>query len=251
MVGQCAGPRALARHAFSRRGPGRRADAGGLHGQLGQGHRQRAARRRLFSRDRAAGDEPRPDVQQLARRAAARACSSCICSRSPRRRESIDLSSAYFVPDALDRCGARRRGEARREDPYHHAGRAHGRGNGAARVAGRLGRPAARRASRSTISADDVPLQGAGRRRPVVSVGSTNFDSRSFALNDEANLNILDADFRPPAGRHLRARSPRSQRSRSAMGAARRCPRSCSSTPQPCCERSCNRGVAKRRTQVR
>jgi cardiolipin synthase len=29
----------------------------------------------------------------------------------------------------------------------------------------------------------------------LVSVGSTNFDNRSFALNDEANLNVLDADF--------------------------------------------------------
>jgi cardiolipin synthase len=28
-----------------------------------------------------------------------------------------------------------------------------------------------------------------------VSVGSTNFDNRSFRLNDEANLNVLDADF--------------------------------------------------------
>lgn len=28
-----------------------------------------------------------------------------------------------------------------------------------------------------------------------VSVGSTNFDSRSFSLNDEANLNIIDAVF--------------------------------------------------------
>ncbi|HVT05183.1 MAG TPA: phospholipase D-like domain-containing protein, partial [Thermoanaerobaculia bacterium] len=28
-----------------------------------------------------------------------------------------------------------------------------------------------------------------------VSVGSTNFDSRSFRLNDEANLNVLDATF--------------------------------------------------------
>ena len=28
-----------------------------------------------------------------------------------------------------------------------------------------------------------------------VSVGSTNFDSRSFRLNDEANLNILDRRF--------------------------------------------------------
>jgi cardiolipin synthase len=28
-----------------------------------------------------------------------------------------------------------------------------------------------------------------------VSVGSTNFDNRSFRLNDEANLNVHDADF--------------------------------------------------------
>jgi cardiolipin synthase len=27
------------------------------------------------------------------------------------------------------------------------------------------------------------------------SVGSTNFDSRSFRLNDEANLNVYDRDF--------------------------------------------------------
>lgn len=29
----------------------------------------------------------------------------------------------------------------------------------------------------------------------MVSVGSTNFDNRSFRLNDEANLNILDKNF--------------------------------------------------------
>jgi cardiolipin synthase len=29
----------------------------------------------------------------------------------------------------------------------------------------------------------------------LVSVGSTNFDNRSFSLNDEANLNIFGADF--------------------------------------------------------
>jgi cardiolipin synthase len=28
-----------------------------------------------------------------------------------------------------------------------------------------------------------------------VSVGSTNFDSRSFRLNDEANLNVYDSGF--------------------------------------------------------
>ena len=31
--------------------------------------------------------------------------------------------------------------------------------------------------------------------RLLVSVGSTNFDNRSFRLNDEANLNVLNADF--------------------------------------------------------
>jgi cardiolipin synthase len=31
--------------------------------------------------------------------------------------------------------------------------------------------------------------------RLLVSVGSTNFDNRSFRLNDEANLNIYDRDF--------------------------------------------------------
>lgn len=29
----------------------------------------------------------------------------------------------------------------------------------------------------------------------LVSVGSTNFDLRSFRLNDEASLNVFDADF--------------------------------------------------------
>ena len=29
----------------------------------------------------------------------------------------------------------------------------------------------------------------------LVSVGSTNFDNRSFRLNDEANLNVYDAQF--------------------------------------------------------
>jgi len=29
----------------------------------------------------------------------------------------------------------------------------------------------------------------------LVSTGSTNFDERSFRLNDEANLNIYDAEF--------------------------------------------------------
>ena len=45
------------------------------------------------------------------------------------------------------------------------------------------------------IPADHVSLQSDDRRRPLVSVGSTNFDNRSFRLNDEANLNIYDEGF--------------------------------------------------------
>ena len=53
---QRAGPGALARHAFPRRGPGGGADAGGLHGQLGQDHRRRCCTARTtFRRVPAAG----------------------------------------------------------------------------------------------------------------------------------------------------------------------------------------------------
>ena len=39
----------------------------------------------------------------------------------------------------------------------------------------------------------------------LVSVGSTNFDNRSFRLNDEANLNVLDAAFARQQIEDLRA----------------------------------------------
>ena len=108
---------------------------------------------------------------------------------------SIDLSMAYFVPDALSSnilLDAMRRG-----------------------VRVRLITPGeiidtetVRAASRGTWG----PLLEAGAKiyeyQPtmyhckvmiidglMVSVGSTNFDNRSFRLNDEANLNIYDAEF--------------------------------------------------------
>jgi cardiolipin synthase len=40
----------------------------------------------------------------------------------------------------------------------------------------------------------------------MVSVGSTNFDNRSFRLNDEASLNIYDEQFARTPGRGFRAR---------------------------------------------
>ncbi len=44
------------------------------------------------------------------------------------------------------------------------------------------------------------------------SVGSTNFDNRSFRLNDEANLNVLDADFAAEQVRQFEADLRRSRR---------------------------------------
>ena len=56
----------------------------------------------------------------------------------------------------------------------------------------------------------------------LVSVGSTNFDNRSFRLNDEANLNIYDAEFARAAGRDLRGRPARTRAaSRSPSGSER------------------------------
>ena len=45
-----------------------------------------------------------------------------------------------------------------------------------------------------------------------VSVGSTNFDNRSFRLNDEANLNVLDRDFALSQVRQFEADKQRSRR---------------------------------------
>jgi cardiolipin synthase len=108
---------------------------------------------------------------------------------------SIDLSSAYFVPDELTRhalvTAAKRGVKVRIITPGEH-----------------MDAETVRRASR----ADWGDLLRAGieihEYQPTmyhckvlivdglwVSVGSTNFDSRSFSLNDEANLNILDSDF--------------------------------------------------------
>jgi cardiolipin synthase len=108
---------------------------------------------------------------------------------------SIDLSSAYFVPDALVRrtlLDAARRGvRIRIITPGPHIDTA-----------------IVRRASRACWG----PLLEAGIQifeyeptmfhckvlvvdELMVSVGSTNFDNRSFRLNDEANLNVFGAAF--------------------------------------------------------
>ncbi|MEO8248314.1 MAG: cardiolipin synthase [Burkholderiales bacterium] len=104
---------------------------------------------------------------------------------------SIDLSTPYFVPDELATKAlteaARRGVKVRIITPSSHTDS-----------------PVVRRASRSRWG----PLLAAGIEifeyqptlyhskvlvvdRLLASIGSTNFDNRSFALNDEANLNVL------------------------------------------------------------
>ena len=109
--------------------------------------------------------------------------------------KSVRIANAYFVPDALavsTLVAAQRRG-ARVEIivPSRH-----------------IDQKLVRRASRSLWE----PLLEAGiaiyEYQPTMyhvkvvvvdevwtSVGSTNFDNRSFRLNDEANLNVLDPEF--------------------------------------------------------
>ncbi len=108
---------------------------------------------------------------------------------------TIDLSAAYFVPDTLTAealTAAMKRGvKLRIVVPGEH-----------------IDSDLVRNASRSrwgplleagALIAEYAPTMYHCKVLIVdgllVSVGSTNFDNRSFRLNDEATLNILDADF--------------------------------------------------------
>ncbi len=108
---------------------------------------------------------------------------------------SIDLSAAYFVPDDLTHAAlvqALRRGvRVRIVVPGEHID------SDAVRSASRAGWGPLLQAG-ATI-AEYAPTMYHCKVMIVdgllTSVGSTNFDNRSFRLNDEATLNILDAAF--------------------------------------------------------
>ena len=110
-------------------------------------------------------------------------------------KESIDISSAYFVPDEFSAnaliAAAKRGVKIRIITPGKY-----------------IDTDLVRRASRSGWGemlkanikiAEYAPTMYHCKVLIVdhlmVSVGSTNFDNRSFRLNDEANLNVLDANF--------------------------------------------------------
>ncbi|MEO7242952.1 MAG: phospholipase D-like domain-containing protein [Variovorax sp.] len=109
--------------------------------------------------------------------------------------KTIDLSSAYFVPDELTQqalIDAMQRGvRLRILTPGEHMDAQ------TVRLASRAGWKAllAAGAQISEYQPTMFHCKVFTVDGLLVSVGSTNFDNRSFRLNDEANLNIYDAAF--------------------------------------------------------
>ncbi|CAN5344926.1 phospholipase D-like domain-containing protein [soil metagenome] len=110
-------------------------------------------------------------------------------------KRTIDLSSAYFVPDELTvkaLLGAARRGvKIRIITPGEHIDSDVVRSASRARW-GELLKAGIRI---SEYQPTMFHVKALVVDSYLVSVGSTNFDNRSFRLNDEANLNVLDHDF--------------------------------------------------------
>ena len=108
---------------------------------------------------------------------------------------SIDLSAAYFVPDELSSqalVAAMKRGvKLRIVVPGEHIDSDAVRGAGRARWGPLLEAGALIAEYRPTMYHCKVMIID----ELLVSVGSTNFDNRSFRLNDEATLNIIDVAF--------------------------------------------------------
>ena len=108
---------------------------------------------------------------------------------------SIDLSAAYFVPDELTLRAlveAMQRGvKLRIVVPGENMDSETVRSASRARWGPLLSAGAVIAEYRPTMYHCKVMIVDG----LLVSVGSTNFDNRSFRLNDEATLNIVDADF--------------------------------------------------------
>jgi cardiolipin synthase len=110
-------------------------------------------------------------------------------------RETIHLSSSYFVPEELTiralTAAARRGVRIRIITPNHHIDSALVRAASRARWGPLL--EAGIQIAEFQPTMYHVKVLIVDSR--MVSVGSTNFDNRSFSLNDEANLNVLDEGF--------------------------------------------------------
>ena len=108
---------------------------------------------------------------------------------------TIDLSSAYFVPDDLMigalEAALRRGVRVRIVVPGPHIDSETSRSASRARWEPLLAAGATIAEYQPTMYHCKVLIVDG----LLVSVGSTNFDNRSFRLNDEASLNVIDAAF--------------------------------------------------------
>jgi cardiolipin synthase A/B len=126
-------------------------------------------------------------------------------------RRTLLISQAYFVPDDLGidmLVDARRRGvQVEIILPGEHNDGAHVRRAGRSRW-GRLLEAGVRiyEYTPTVIHTKIMIVDGLWS-----SVGSTNFDNRSFRLNDEANLNVYDAAFAQQLTRTFEADKPRAR----------------------------------------
>ena len=151
----------------------------------------------------------------------------------------------YFVPDSLT-PGAGQRARTRGESPDHRAGRAYRRRRGASRLARQLGELLAAGAQIHEFEPTMFHCKMMIIDGLLVSVGSTNFDNRSFRLHDEANLNLYDRTFAATGYRSLRSR-PRAVAARDARAVAKRpWHERCWNAPPPCSHRSCEIGSTSR-----
>jgi len=127
-------------------------------------------------------------------------------------RKSIDLSMAYFVPDELASdalAAAVKRGvRVRIITPGQNTDTALVRSAGRATWGPFLQAGAEIYEYQPTMFHSKVLVVD----RLWVSVGSTNFDTRSFRLNDEANLNVLDRGFAERQAADFEADLKRSRR---------------------------------------
>ena len=134
----------------------------------------------------------RPRSCAARRRGAASRCTPCSCSRCPSARRSIYITNPYFVPDEKmieTLIQAPRRGRpggaaaARRHRPQPRAPGEPLRARAAPQGGDRDLRVPAALLHAKTMVIDSI----------WATVGSTNLDRRSFALNEELNLVIYDA----------------------------------------------------------
>lgn len=125
---------------------------------------------------------------------------------------SIRLANAYFVPDSLSvemLVAARKRGvEVEIIVPGRHTDAAVVRSASRSRWGPLLEAGVAIYEYQPTMYHTKVMLVD----DCWVSVGSTNFDNRSFRLNDEANLNVLDDEFAAGQARVFEQDKARSRR---------------------------------------